>query len=71
MQAAESAARRGTIFIIEKAVQGKRRGNRYLCGSCGTPLIHHATCELLDCVFTCRTCRTLNDAPLEVPDPGL
>jgi hypothetical protein len=66
--AAESAARRRTVFTVERGVRGKRQSYRYLCGSCGTPLIHHATRELLDCVFYCRTCRTLNEAPLEVPD---
>ena len=47
--------RQRTVFIVERAARGKRQSYRYLYGSCGTPLIHHAMRELLDSVFSCRT----------------
>lgn len=58
-------ARLRTLFIVESVVAANSRGYRYICGSCGAPLMHQATLEPLDCVFACRLCRTVNDAPFE------
>jgi DNA-directed RNA polymerase subunit RPC12/RpoP len=51
-----------TCFVIE-AAQGQNY--RYICGACGASLSDHATSELLDCVFHCADCGTVNDPPVE------
>lgn len=63
--AISDVARLRTLFIVESVVAANSRGYRYICGSCGALLIHHATREPLDCVFACRICRTVNDPPYE------
>ena len=56
------------LFVVEMSQAQKGRAYRYMCGSCGAPLLYRATRELLDCTFLCRDCKAINEAPFLTND---